>query len=38
VAYDQQAKFGAKGKNKFWYGFKKHIANISGEINAMKRT
>jgi hypothetical protein len=26
VTYDQQAKFGAKGKNKFWYGFKKHVS------------
>jgi hypothetical protein len=25
LAYDQQAKIGDKGKNKFWYGFKKHI-------------
>jgi IS5 family transposase len=40
VAYDQQAKFGAKGKNKFWYGFKKHISvdMQSGLINKVALT
>jgi IS5 family transposase len=23
---DKQAKFGCKGKNKFWYGYKRHVA------------
>ena len=26
VARDKQAKFGCKGGNKFWYGYKKHIS------------
>lgn len=26
VAQDKQAKFGCKGGNKFWYGYKKHIS------------
>ena len=26
VAYDKQARIGCKGKNKFWYGFKKHVS------------
>ena len=40
VAYDKQAKFGAKGKNKFWYGFKKHISvdMQSGLINKVALT
>jgi hypothetical protein len=40
VTYDQQAKFGAKGKNKFWYGFKKHVSvDIqSGLINKIALT
>ncbi len=40
VTYDQQAKFGAKGKNKFWYGFKKHVSvDIqSGLINKVALT
>jgi IS5 family transposase len=40
VAYDKQAKFGAKGKNKFWYGFKKHISvdMQSGLINKVAIT
>jgi IS5 family transposase len=40
VAYDKQAKFGAKSKNKFWYGFKKHISvdMQSGLINKVAIT
>ncbi|SMN01950.1 Mobile element protein [uncultured Candidatus Thioglobus sp.] len=40
VAYDKQAKFGAKSKNKFWYGFKKHISvdMQSGLINKVALT
>ena len=26
VANDKQARIGCKGKNKFWYGYKKHIS------------
>lgn len=26
VAYDKEARIGCKGKNKFWYGFKKHVS------------
>ncbi len=26
VAYDKDARIGCKGKDKFWYGFKKHIS------------
>lgn len=26
VAYDKQARTGCKGKNKYWYGYKKHIS------------
>ena len=35
VAKDKQAKFGCKGGNKFWYGFKKHcsVDMQSGMIN-----
>nr|WP_237732509.1 transposase [Bathymodiolus thermophilus thioautotrophic gill symbiont] len=35
-----KAKFGAKGKNKFWYGFKKHISvdMQSGLINRVSLT
>ena len=25
-ANDKQAKFGSKGKNKFWFGYKKHVS------------
>jgi hypothetical protein len=25
VAHDKQARIGCKGKNKFWYGYKKHV-------------
>lgn len=40
VAYDKQAKFGAKGRNKFWYGFKKHVSvdMQSGLINKVALT
>jgi len=40
VAYDKQAKFGAKSKNKFWYGFKKHVSvdMQSGLINKVALT
>jgi len=35
VAQDKQARIGSKGKNKFWYGFKKHVGvdMQSGLIN-----
>jgi len=35
VAYDKQAKIGCKGKDKFWYGYKKHVSvdMQSGLIN-----
>ena len=35
VAADKQARFGAKGKNKFWYGYKEHasVDMQSGLIN-----
>lgn len=26
VAHDKEARIGCKGKNKFWYGYKKHIS------------
>lgn len=26
VAYDQQARIGCKGKNKYWYGYKQHTS------------
>lgn len=26
VAFDKQARIGCKGKNKFWYGYKKHVS------------
>ncbi len=26
VARDKQARIGCKGKNKFWYGYKKHVS------------
>jgi IS5 family transposase len=40
VAYDKQARFGAKSKNKFWYGFKKHVSvdMQSGLINKVALT
>lgn len=39
-AKDKQAKIGAKGKSKFWYGFKKHISvdMQSGLINKVAIT
>ena len=35
VAHDKQARIGCKGKNKFWYGYKKHVSvdMQSGMIN-----
>jgi IS5 family transposase len=35
VAHDKQARIGCKGKNKFWYGYKKHVSMDmqSGMIN-----
>ena len=35
VAYDKQARIGCKGKNKFWYGYKKNVSvdMQSGMIN-----
>jgi len=40
VANDKQAKIGCKGKDKFWYGFKKHISvdMQSGLINKVAVT
>jgi transposase, IS5 family len=40
VARDKQAKIGCKGKNKFWYGFKKHVSvdMQSGLINKVAIT
>ena len=26
VAHDKEAKIGCKGKNKYWYGYKKHVS------------
>ena len=26
IANDKQARIGCKGKNKYWYGFKKHVS------------
>ncbi len=35
MAADKQARFGSKGKNKFWYGYKEHnsVDMQSGLIN-----
>ena len=40
VAHDKQAKIGCKGKDKFWYGFKKHVSvdRQSGLINKVAVT
>jgi len=40
VAYDKQARIGCKGKDKFWYGFKKHVSvdMQSGLINKVAIT
>jgi IS5 family transposase len=40
VAYDKQARIGCKGKDKFWYGYKKHISvdMQSGLINKVALT
>lgn len=40
VAYDQQAKIGCKGGNKFWFGYKKHVSldMQSGLINKVAVT
>lgn len=40
VARDKQAKIGCKGKDKFWYGFKKHVSldMQSGMINKVAVT
>ena len=40
VARDKQAKIGCKGKNKFWYGYKKHasVDMQSGLINKVSIT
>ena len=40
VAHDKEARIGCKGKNKFWYGFKKHVSvDIqSGLINKVAIT
>lgn len=40
IAKDKQAKFGCKGGNKYWYGFKKHISvdMQSGMINKVAIT
>lgn len=40
VAHDKQARIGCKGKNKFWYGYKKHVSvdMRSGLINKVAIT
>ena len=40
VAADKQARFGCKGNNKFWYGYKEHasVDMQSGLINKMAAT
>lgn len=40
VAHDKQARIGCKGKDKFWYGFKKHVSvdMQSGLINKVSIT
>jgi IS5 family transposase len=40
VANDKQARIGCKGKNKFWYGYKKHVSvdMQSGLINKVAVT
>jgi IS5 family transposase len=40
VAYDNQARIGCKGKDKFWYGYKKHVSvdMQSGLINKVAIT
>ena len=40
VAHDTQARIGSKGKNKFWYGYKKHasVDMQSGLINKISVT
>lgn len=40
VVFDKQAKIGCKGKDKYWYGFKKHVSvdMQSGLINKVAVT
>jgi len=40
VAHDKQAKIGCKGKDKYWYGYKKHVSvdMQSGLINKVAVT
>jgi len=40
VSYDKQARIGCKGKDKFWYGYKKHVSvdMQSGLINKVAIT
>lgn len=40
VAHDKQARIGCKGKNKYWYGYKKHVSvdMQSGMINKVAVT
>lgn len=40
VAHDKQARIGCKGKNKYWYGYKKHVSMDmqSGMINKVAVT
>ncbi len=40
VATDKQARFGAKGKNEYWYGYKEHVSldMQSGLINKVAAT
>lgn len=40
VAHDKQAKIGCKGKNKYWYGYKKHVSvdMQSGLVNKVAIT
>ncbi len=40
VAHDKEARIGCKGKDKFWYGFKKHqsVDMQTGQINKVAVT
>lgn len=40
IAHDKEAKIGCKGKNKFWYGYKKHVSvdMQSGFVNKVAIT
>jgi len=40
VAADKEARFGCKGKNKYWFGYKEHVSvdMQSGMINKITLT